>query len=165
VTPLEKARDAAVGGRDYYEFDVALISIALRHIDKPAVAISRLVERLKSGGVLVVVDWTLGDAVTHQDTFGNCVMLPTWTSWSPAHQHGSLVHGAHPAAHTVVFKGFNREQITRTFREAGCSEWDYVKMEHPTKLPEEIGGEKQLFFARGRKNMDQGSGQPGTKTV
>ncbi|KAI9839071.1 MAG: hypothetical protein M1837_002248 [Sclerophora amabilis] len=141
MAPLADARDPAIGGPEYRDFDVAVICAGLHHIDKPDVAIKRLVDRLKKGGVLVIIDWTLGDADTHQDALEGGAK-----GCGHAHQDAP-----HAAAHTVAFAGFNREQMARMLTEAGCSESDYIELDERSTIPDEIGGSGQIFFARGRK--------------
>lgn len=132
-----KAYDAAIDSGDFFNFDVAVICMALHHIPEPGALIAKLVDRLKNGGVLVIIDWTLGQADNHQDT------LDRESQQDPK--------SSHAAAHTISFDGFNREQIGRMFREAGCIESDYVELEKPTKVPDAKNGQKQMFFARSRR--------------
>ena len=42
---------------EWFEFDVAVISMALHHVADPTEMLRRLQERLKKGGALVVVEW------------------------------------------------------------------------------------------------------------
>lgn len=125
--PLPEARDRAIGSLDFYDFNVAVISMALHHVEKPDILIKKLVDRLKVGGVLVIIDWV-------PDGF-------------------SARHASHPAAHTVAFDGFTREQMGHWLTEAGCSEWDYVELDERSKVPYNVSQieYKQGFFARGRK--------------
>lgn len=129
LTPADDARDPVINTEEYHNFDVAVLSMALHHVKEPTVLIQKLVDRLRSGGVLVVIDWT------PEGEIGNEVSSK----------------GLHPAAHTVAFDGFNREQMGDFFTEAGCSEWDYVTLDKATIVPMAANGEKIAFFARGRK--------------
>ena len=65
-------------------FDLIAICMALHHIKAPQFAISRLVERLCSNGVILVVDWAIRDAIKS---------LPS----------------THPAAYTVIYNGFTKD--------------------------------------------------------
>lgn len=137
AAPLTEASHPSLGGSDFSQFDLIVISMALHHIDDPKVLIERLVERLNEGGVLVVIDWTL-DQKGRQGR-------------QPSEGGHNLQDAPHPAAHTVSYEGFSKDQMSTMLRCAGCSETDYLVLDEPTKVPAEIGGQKQLFFARGRK--------------
>lgn len=55
---LTEAKPAsALNGQDLYGFDIAAIGLGVHHFADPALAIERLVERLKAGGVLLIVDF------------------------------------------------------------------------------------------------------------
>ncbi|MCJ1462508.1 hypothetical protein MMC07_001110 [Pseudocyphellaria aurata] len=137
AAPLTEASHPALGRSEFFQFDVIVISMALHHIDVPEFLLERLVERLNKGGVVVIIDLAL-DQEGHQN-----------------HQHiegsHSLKNAHNPAAHTVRHEGFSKEQIYTMLRGAGCSEVDYIELDEPTKVPDEIGGQKQAFFARGKK--------------
>ena len=112
--------------------------MALHHIDVPKVLIERLVERLKEGGVLVIIDWTLNQEgrETQQQREGS---------------HSLRGNVPHTAAHTVSYDGFSKEQMDTMLRSAGCKEVDYLVLDEHIKVPFAVGGQKQLFFARGKK--------------
>lgn len=50
-SPLELA------GKEFFEFDIAAVGLGFHHFDDPALAAKRLAERLKTGGVLFIVDF------------------------------------------------------------------------------------------------------------
>lgn len=138
VAPSTEASHPSLGGSEFFQFDLIVISMALHHIDAPKVLIERLVERLNEGGVVVVIDWTLDqeDRPAQQPIEGG---------------HSFQGNASHPAAHTISYKGFSKGQMDTMLRCAGCNEVDYLVLDEPTKVPAEIGGQKQLFFARGKK--------------
>lgn len=103
----------------------------LHHIDVPELLMRRLVERLRERGAVVILDWTPKDQHQHQ------------------HQAQLNGHESHEASHTVIHEGFNKEQMYSILRQAGCDEVDCLVLNEPSKVPASIGGEKQLFFARG----------------
>lgn len=138
AAPLTEASHLALGGSDVFQFDIIVISMALHHIGVPKFLIERLVERLNKGGVVVIIDFALDqeDRQTHQHVEGS---------------HSLRNNVQNPAAHTVSYEGFSKEQIYTMLRGAGCNEVDYIELNEATKVPDEIGGQKQLFFARGKK--------------
>jgi hypothetical protein len=44
-------------GQGWFGFDVAIMSMALHHVSKPIEMLSRLRERLRKGGSVVLVEW------------------------------------------------------------------------------------------------------------
>jgi len=86
----------ALSGPELWGFDLAVVGLGFHHFEDIGLAAKRLVERLKPGGVLLIVDFL-----------------------SHAKQDG-------PAAHTVAHHGFSEEGISRLFEEAGLSDVDVV---------------------------------------
>ena len=78
----------------YSAFDIAAVCLALHHVDDPALAIRRLAERVRPGGVLVVVDFL---------------------------RHTGLV-SSHPARKSVAHDGFAVEDVKKMFEDAGCGD-------------------------------------------
>ena len=44
-------------GFDFHLFDIAVVGLGFHHFDDPALAAKRLVERLRPGGVLMILDF------------------------------------------------------------------------------------------------------------
>ena len=107
-------------------FNLVAICMALHHIKDPQFAISRLVERLRSNGMILVVDWATRDATES---------LPS----------------THPAAHTVTHDGFTKDQVLSLFQNAGCHSESFILAGELSDVPEASSGKKQLFFARATK--------------
>ncbi|GAB1312285.1 hypothetical protein MFIFM68171_02495 [Madurella fahalii] len=111
---------------EFFDFDVAAVGLGFHHFDDPALAARRLAARLKTGGVLVILDF-----------------LP----------HGEI-DPAHPASSTVTHHGFSVEQIKRIYEEAGVGK-DFgleevgVVFFHGTA--DEPGMKRKIFIARGTK--------------
>jgi len=91
-TPAIPAGSPLVTDPAYSAFDVAAMSLALHHVDDPSLAVRRLTERLRPGGVLVVVEFLRHDAMAV----------------------------SHPAKKSVVHDGFATEEIKKIFEDAGC---------------------------------------------
>lgn len=83
---------ASLSGPKFYNFDIAAVGLGFHHFDNPAFAAKQLAERLKPGGVLMIIDFA-------------------------PHEH--LHHHDHPAAKTVTHMGFSEENIRSLFRDAG----------------------------------------------
>lgn len=137
AAPLTEQSHPSLGSSDFFQFDIIVVSMALHHIDAPKGLMERLVERLNEDGVLLIIDWTL-DQEGHQ----------------PQSEGNRSLRGnaQHSAAHTVRHEGFSKEQMETLLRSSGCNEVDYLVLDEPSKVPPEIGGHKQLFFARGKKS-------------
>lgn len=46
-----------LAGDEFFNFDIAVVGLGFHHFDDPALAAKRLAERLKKGGVLMIVDF------------------------------------------------------------------------------------------------------------
>ena len=116
-------------GGQFFNFDIAVVGLGFHHFHDPALAARRLTERLKIGGVLMIVDF-----------------LP--------HAH----HGpnSHAAAHTVTHMGFSEEQVRKMFADAGAGgAFDYTVIGKGVVFHgQKEGGEdmkRSIFMARGTK--------------
>ena len=54
--------DESLNGAEFWNFDIAAVGGGLHHFDDPAEAIRRLAERLRDGGVLLIVDFVEEEA-------------------------------------------------------------------------------------------------------
>lgn len=131
-------------------FDVVAICMALHHVDDIDLAIKKLAERLRTGGVLLVIDWAKRDAelastgVAHSHEHHN---------HSHDHNHnGDKIHSYHPAAHTISHDSFTKETIFRLFEQAGCGDAKFALADTLSEVPGARSGKMQLFFARATKS-------------
>ncbi|KAF4774461.1 methyltransferase domain-containing protein [Colletotrichum scovillei] len=76
----------------FRDFDVAGVGLGFHHFEDPELSARRLVERLRPGGVFIILDF-----------------LP----------HEKMDH-ALPAAHTVMHHGFSEERMRSIFEQAGA---------------------------------------------
>ncbi|KAJ0296164.1 hypothetical protein COL516b_011916 [Colletotrichum fioriniae] len=76
----------------FRDFDVAGVGLGFHHFEDPELSARRLVERLRPGGVFIILDF-----------------LP----------HEKMDH-ALPAAHTVMHHGFSEERMRAIFEQAGA---------------------------------------------
>lgn len=56
IDPNESA-PAELSRKEFFDFDIAVVGLGFHHFDQPALAAKRLAERLKKGGVLMIVDF------------------------------------------------------------------------------------------------------------
>ena len=124
--------------QEFYDFDLAVMSMALHHVEDPKIMITKLVERLRPGGTVLIIDW-IPSGRASSDSHGN---------HANEKKDG---HGQHAGSHTISFDGFSKEEMHNFFREAGCSNNDYVLAASPSEVPPDPKGQKQLFFAKGTK--------------
>ncbi|KAK3372414.1 S-adenosyl-L-methionine-dependent methyltransferase [Podospora didyma] len=111
---------------EFFGFDIAAVGLGFHHFDDPALAARRLVERLKPGGVLLILDFLPHDKMD----------------------------SAHAASHTVTHHGFSETQIRELYEQAGAGtdfklESVAVVFNRATESKPEM--RRQLFLARGVK--------------
>ncbi|KAL8773393.1 MAG: hypothetical protein Q9203_004463 [Teloschistes exilis] len=125
--------------KDLFNFDIAAIGLGFHHFEHLQLSIDRLVERLKSGGALFIVDLLekKGDVAIGEQNVD--------------HGHGDDF--AKEAARTVPHKhGFTREGMETMFNAAGLQEFDFVVLERPAVMGDrEEAFSKTIFIAKGRK--------------
>ncbi|KAH8701697.1 SAM-dependent methyltransferase [Talaromyces proteolyticus] len=115
---------------EYQNFDMVFISMALHHFSDPSLAIKRLVEKLRTGGVFWIIDLIDEPNAEHE------------------HKHFSPETAA-----TVHRHGFNVKEVEDMFSKAGVSmnvkvevvdkPFQFTRKGHSLK--------KTIFFARGQK--------------
>ncbi|EQB51618.1 hypothetical protein CGLO_08827 [Colletotrichum gloeosporioides Cg-14] len=91
---------AAFVGAGFRDFDVAGVGLGFHHFADPEYSAKKLVERLRPGGVFIILDF-----------------LP----------HEKMHHGL-PAAHTVMHHGFSEERMRAIFEQAGAGK-DFAMQE------------------------------------
>ncbi|KAK3311488.1 S-adenosyl-L-methionine-dependent methyltransferase [Chaetomium strumarium] len=116
----------AFAAPEFSNFDVAAVGLGFHHFDDPALAARRLCQRLKTGGVLVILDFFAHDKPDP----------------------------SHPASNTITHHGFSEEQVRRIFEEAGVGK-DFAMGEVGAvfHFSKEDGSEvrRKIFIARGTK--------------
>jgi SAM-dependent methyltransferase len=143
---------------EWYGFDIAAVGMGWHHFSDPGYAAKRLSERLKTGGVLLIVDFLPHEGFGH--------------SHAHSHAHGEKHHGhghGHggrkadgygedkkmegAAAHTVTHFGFSEEDIKKMFEQAGVGEdFKFVVLGKGVVFESEGKSiRRTAFMARGRK--------------
>ncbi|KAK5656517.1 hypothetical protein OQA88_4494 [Cercophora sp. LCS_1] len=122
---FDSVLDARFAGEEFWGFDIAAVGLGFHHFDNPTLSATRLVERLRVGGILLILDF-----------------LP----------HEKM-DSHHAASHTVTHHGFSEEQIKKVFEDAGAGK-DF-RLEEVAVVFNRGGEGKdmkrRLFLARGVK--------------
>ena len=132
--------ESSLDSPEFFNFDLIIMSMALHHVHGPEEMVAKLVDRLKEGGMVIFIDWV------PEAEGANAKGHP-----SGQDHESHTERGHHASEHINAHDGFSAEQMRTMLARAGCYDVDFVLADEPSKLPEEFGGQKQLFFARGRK--------------
>jgi SAM-dependent methyltransferase len=136
---------------EFFDFDLIAISMALHHIDDRIGVLSGLYERLRSGGVLIVVDLAPETHSHHH------------AQKDQAHDHGDGHSHQHTQARHTISKhgGFGFEDMKGLLSEAGFApeSFDYQlypdTAQHAPNVPEQSvckkADLKPFFIAKGAK--------------
>ncbi|KAH8597863.1 S-adenosyl-L-methionine-dependent methyltransferase [Bisporella sp. PMI_857] len=143
----------------YFGFDIAAVGLGWHHFDNPALAAKILAERLKKGGVLLIIDF-LPHAGHGEHNHGH----NHGHSHGHAHSGHDHYHGngkdkgkneekPHTGEHTVIHFGFSEEDTRTMFENAGLGGgFEYVILGKGIVMTS--GGEelrRSLFMAKGTK--------------
>lgn len=115
----------ALDGPNFRDFDLAVVGMGFHHFTDIRLATRRLVERLKPGGVFMIVDF-----VTHA---------------MEAEVHPDLKD----AVNTISHHGFGEEELRKVFAEAGLTDFALVRMGEEVTL--RGTSKREPFMARGTK--------------
>ena len=163
--------DPALVSDHLSNFDLVAICMALHHLEDPVHAVRRLVERLRVGGTLLVIDWATSTSPEADPTprkrgqegpgggggggGGGKDDAGTGSHHhDQSHGHGHHDHDGPSAAHTVAHDSFAREQMVEAFEKAGCDEVDFVLHSQPSVVPMARGGQMHFFFAKCTRKME-----------
>ncbi|KAI0542702.1 S-adenosyl-L-methionine-dependent methyltransferase [Xylaria digitata] len=126
--------DSSLSSPELFDFDIAVVGGGFHHFGDPELAAKRLVERLKSGGVLLIWDF-----------------LPHGARHGHGHKHDEHSHaGGHDVYHSVMHHGFSEARMREIFTAAGAGA-DF-RLEH-------IGG-GFVLGGHGHQTQDKGSTAP-----
>ncbi|KAL4862037.1 hypothetical protein BDV12DRAFT_179343 [Aspergillus spectabilis] len=126
---LAESAPAEVSGPEYFEFDVVVVSMALHHFEHPEKALIRLSERLKKGGVMIIMD-----------------MIP-----ENHHDHG--LHQMGEVVNTISKHGFSLEEMQMMYAGSGIGiGFKYQVLEERLEFNRDGNTfYKTIFLARGQK--------------
>ncbi|KAM0355650.1 hypothetical protein ACHAPU_000035 [Fusarium lateritium] len=101
---------AAFADAKFFDFDVAGVGLGFHHFDKPGLASKRLAERLRSGGVLFIIDF-VAHKIDPEDA-----------------AHRGITH-----------HGFSEEDIKKMFEDAGLADFAYQELPEPITFKDPKG--------------------------
>lgn len=116
---------------EWFDFDAAIISMALHHAQGPSKLLKRLQQRVKRGGSLVVIDWL--QQSENNGTASTDEARMTRLSEGPK-----------------IWPGFSINDIKSHFNAAGCIEGDVVVYPEPIEVPKEMEGYNRMFIAKAK---------------
>ncbi|KAL8729619.1 MAG: hypothetical protein Q9181_004934 [Wetmoreana brouardii] len=149
---------ASFTGREWFDFDIAAMSMALHHVASPEGAVKKLVGRLKEGGRVFFIDW-LSDSINFHGA-GHSEHGPGGDGRDPGSQGQHFATPGHAHAHNVVpgseqtitRAGFGREEMLRMLEDAGCVEVDFKLFDKKTRLGDSDQAVMQrMFLVKGKK--------------
>lgn len=140
------ARDdppASLSDSKFFNFDLVVVGLGYHHFQDIAHATKRLVERLRPGGVFLILDFvTHAMEEAHNAKEGGAAAAEEETT----HHHH---HHQNPSAHTVAHNGFSEEELRDWFEGAGLTEFKLVRMHDEVLIRGTM--RREPFLARGRK--------------
>ncbi|KAK7972730.1 methyltransferase domain-containing protein [Apiospora saccharicola] len=160
VTVPDDPSPAALAGARFFDFDLAALGLGFHHFADPPLAARRLVERLRPGGVLLILDF-----VTHEPIVKNEPREEEGQEENSGHGHGhGHRHGghgqgddkaSHNAAHTVTHHGFSESQMKGIFEAAGAGRgFAFLELGSGVVFTHgsgKDGSKRRVFLARGEK--------------
>ena len=116
---------AELNGPELHDFDIAAVGLGVHHFHDPAKAIGRLAQRLKKGGVLLIVDF-----------------IEEEQGW-----------GASPADETIYKRGFSEAEMREMMEKHGLGEfgWKVMPERVEIKFQEDSPVYRMAFLARAAK--------------
>lgn len=142
--PTNEDPEAFRDATKFSNFDIACVGLGFHHFDDPGLAAKRLVQRLKLGGVLMIIDFLPHSSLHHH-------------GHSHHHEHhghqgeaDSSGHDELKAMKTVTHHGFSEESIKQIFVDAGAGKDFAIGNMGEVTMGAHMG-KRTLFMARGTK--------------
>lgn len=142
LAPVVQPTNPEMSEEELNGFDMVAICMALHHVDDIELATRRLAERLRPGGVLLIIDWA-----TRNSSEGGIESSPS----TSGHDADMSIKPNHPAAHTISHDSFTQAQIKHLFQQAGCGESRFTLADRLSDVPGAKSGKMQLLWARATK--------------
>ncbi|EXJ71932.1 uncharacterized protein A1O5_04433 [Cladophialophora psammophila CBS 110553] len=117
---------AHLSSPEFFNFDLVVVGLGYHHFQDIPLATKRLVERLRPGGIFLILDFVTHAMEKSSDPAQR--QLPT---------------------HTVAHAGFSEEELRSYFESAGLTDFAIVKMDGEVLLRGEA--KRRPFLARGQK--------------
>jgi len=153
---IDPTPSTALSGPQFESFDIAAVGLGWHHFNDPPLAAKRLAERLKIGGVLLIIDFMPHAAPDHSHDHSHHHKHES--KGDHDHNHGKSngkdsVEEQNSAAHTVMHLGFSEDKIKNMFEEAGVGgDFEYVILGKGivfTTSGNEL--KRSVFMAKGKK--------------
>ncbi|KAL8678657.1 MAG: hypothetical protein Q9186_005012 [Xanthomendoza sp. 1 TL-2023] len=138
---IDDHNGTSFAAKEWFDFDLAIMSMALHHLASPEDAVRALVRRVKEGRSVIFIDFVSGSMVRRgecQHGVGQC-----------GHGHGTQDL---PGAHTRTRDGFEEEEMKKMLVDAGCDEVGFAEFGDLTRM--EFGDQVvvgRLFLAKGKR--------------
>ncbi|KAL9581054.1 MAG: hypothetical protein Q9212_004126 [Teloschistes hypoglaucus] len=121
--------------RERFGYDIAVMSMALHHVASPENGVKLLVERLRAGGIVLLIDWVL-DSV----------------KFSGANLSKHAHNVARGSENPMTRAGFGKDEMLGILDTTGYQDVGFLDFEEPTRLGDGAQAMMQrLFIAKGRK--------------
>lgn len=150
-------------GEGFWGFDVVAVGVGMHHFDDAALAVRRLVERLRVGGVLVVVDFVeeeqVGKSEGEGEGIGHGHGHGHGSHEDKRHAHSTHNHGNHEhdfgaeAERTIRRNGFKEHELREMMQSAGLGGFGWMEMEERLEIwvNEDKPVTRKGFLARGMR--------------
>ncbi len=158
---------------EFFGFNLAIITMALHHMEHPVPVLKGIASRLAPGGKLLVVDIETrsqtapgekekADAHAHDHGHAHDHSHGHGHSHDHSHGHDHVHDHSHGHAHkgddiasdglyTVVHNGFSDEGMLGIFADVGLVKGEFHRLPETTAMPPAIGGKSQIFVAVAEK--------------
>lgn len=167
---LSTTPDPSLDDEKFHNFDIAVVGLGFHHFNDPTLAATRLVQRLKQGGALVIIDFLPHGAVDgHSHSHSHSHSHKHSHDHAHDHSHdskqtegGDVVNEKElgSAIHTVAHHGFSLEDVKTMFETAGAGgDFETVELGSGVVFARSDGVEetrkdfkRSVFIARGFKS-------------
>lgn len=150
----------ALSGPELQGFDIGVMCMALHHVEDTNQMIARLVERLKKGGLLLIIEWESktpaerNDSDHHHHQYHQSHGYQHRQVPGPhhGHDHDHTLGAGTPAERTVAHRhGFGEKDMHDMFSRVGLRDIGFRAAAETFTAPPNMGGTRRLFVAKGRK--------------
>ncbi|KAF2098123.1 S-adenosyl-L-methionine-dependent methyltransferase [Rhizodiscina lignyota] len=127
---LSEPPNKSISGPEFYDFDIAAIGLGFHHMQERVLMLKRIADRLKTGGVLLILDFLIGETEGKK----------AFDDWPE------------DSRKAVATAGFTEEQMKEVYEEAGFTDFRLKVFEE--KIVMEHGGVEKsriCFLAKGTK--------------
>ncbi|RYP67899.1 hypothetical protein DL770_008530 [Monosporascus sp. CRB-9-2] len=128
----------ALGEPQWVEFDAVIISMALHHVTDPAGFLKKLKERVKSRGLVIILDFLRQSPTTAR------------AGKSGGEQGYAEADMTQLSEGMKVWPGFTLEDIHADLTAAGCSNVEVKIYNESVDAPQEMEGYNKMFIAKAK---------------